>query len=91
LELLIGDCVALLLFCLYKQITAIIISPSFPGWLAPLSFNPIRRVSAGLAIGTPGRRTTRPAGAGRRLLMSRVQDACACCGRPLLAPHRFGT
>jgi hypothetical protein len=44
IELVIGDCVALLLFCLYKQITAIALSPTFPGWLAPLAFNPIRFV-----------------------------------------------
>jgi hypothetical protein len=27
---------------LYKQITALIFLPSFPGWLAPLAFNPVR-------------------------------------------------
>jgi hypothetical protein len=41
-ELLVGDCVALLCFALYKQIAAIVLSPSFPGWLAPLSFSPLR-------------------------------------------------
>eukprot|EP00884_Botryococcus_braunii_P022712 jgi/Botrbrau1/9124/Bobra.160_3s0001.1 len=41
-ELLIGDCVSLICFALYKQITALIFLPSFPGWLAPLSFNPVR-------------------------------------------------
>jgi hypothetical protein len=34
--------VALLCFALYKQIAAIVLSPSFPGWLAPLSFSPLR-------------------------------------------------
>ncbi|PSC75087.1 secretion system [Micractinium conductrix] len=41
-ELLIGDCLCLLCFALYKQITAIILLPSFPGWLAPLQFSPTR-------------------------------------------------
>lgn len=42
MELLIGDCLCLLCFALYKQITAIIFLPNFPGWLAPLAFNPVR-------------------------------------------------
>ncbi|KAG2482973.1 hypothetical protein HYH03_018150 [Edaphochlamys debaryana] len=29
-------------FCLYKQITAIVLSPSFPGWMAPLDLDPTR-------------------------------------------------
>jgi len=41
-ELLIGDVVGLTSFCLYKQIAAIALSPTFPGWVAPLHFNPIR-------------------------------------------------
>lgn len=41
-ELLVGDCVALLCFALYKQIAALVLSPSFPGWLAPLGFSPLR-------------------------------------------------
>lgn len=41
-ELLVGDCLSLVSFCLYKQITAIILMPSFPGWLAPMHFSPIR-------------------------------------------------
>ena len=69
-ELLVGDCLSLVSFCLYKQvnntaqcraplscsthtrkssqmsmyaqITAIILTPSFPGWLAPMHFNPTR-------------------------------------------------
>ena len=41
-ELLVGDGVLLLTFCAYKQIAALVISPAFPGWLAPLEFNPIR-------------------------------------------------
>jgi len=30
-ELLVGDCVALVCFALYKQIAAIVLSPTFPG------------------------------------------------------------
>ncbi|KAI7846210.1 hypothetical protein COHA_000280 [Chlorella ohadii] len=41
-ELLVGDCLVLVCFALYKQITALIFLPSFPGWLAPLAFNPVR-------------------------------------------------
>ena len=68
-ELLVGDCLSLASFCLYKQvnstsqrlsctvqrrhhkanhlawcmqITAIILTPNFPGWLAPMHFNPTR-------------------------------------------------
>lgn len=41
-ELLIGDGIALVSFCLYKQISSIVLSPSFAGWLAPLKFNPVR-------------------------------------------------
>lgn len=41
-ELMVGDIVALVSFSLYKQIASIVTSPSFPGWLAPLSFNPDR-------------------------------------------------
>ncbi|PRW57903.1 hypothetical protein C2E21_3557 [Chlorella sorokiniana] len=41
-ELLVGDCLCLICFALYKQITALIFLPSFPGWLAPLAFNPVR-------------------------------------------------
>lgn len=41
-ELLVGDCVSLLSFCLYKQIAALIMMPTFPGWTAPLQFNPLR-------------------------------------------------
>ncbi|KAK9816549.1 hypothetical protein WJX72_001810 [[Myrmecia] bisecta] len=41
-ELLVGDALSLTCFCLYKQITALILMPSFPGWLAPLQFNPTR-------------------------------------------------
>ncbi|PNW74747.1 hypothetical protein CHLRE_12g511800v5 [Chlamydomonas reinhardtii] len=41
-ELLVGDVVAIINFCLYKQIAAIITSPDFPGWLAPLDFSPTR-------------------------------------------------
>lgn len=41
-ELLVGDVLLLIVFCLYKQILAIATSPAFPGWLAPLHFNPVR-------------------------------------------------
>ena len=37
-----GDAVALVSFALYKQIASIVTAPNFPGWLAPLSFNPTR-------------------------------------------------
>ena len=42
LELLIGDSLNLITFCTYKQIIAIVLSPSFPGWLSPLRFSPTR-------------------------------------------------
>jgi len=41
-ELLVGDAFLLLVFCLYKQITAIMLLPHFAGVLAPLAFNPVR-------------------------------------------------
>eukprot|EP00892_Ulva_mutabilis_P011546 jgi/Ulvmu1/8764/UM048_0019.1 len=41
-EMLVGDALLLVVFCLYKQILAITTSPAFPGWLAPLHFNPVR-------------------------------------------------
>ncbi|KAK9909820.1 hypothetical protein WJX75_007948 [Coccomyxa subellipsoidea] len=41
-ELLVGDCLALTSFCLYKQITSLLFLPDFPGWIAPLHFNPVR-------------------------------------------------
>lgn len=41
-ELLVADIVLLSSYSLYKQIAAITYSPTFPGWLAPLSFNPTR-------------------------------------------------
>lgn len=41
-ELLVGDCVSLLSFCLYKQIAALVMMPTFPGWTAPLHFNLLR-------------------------------------------------
>jgi hypothetical protein len=55
-ELLVGDALLLLIFALYKQLTAIILSPAFPGWLAPLDFAPGRFVEffsfAATLIGT---------------------------------------
>lgn len=42
LELLIGDCLGLVCFATYKQLISIVTSPAFPGWLAPLHFNPLR-------------------------------------------------
>lgn len=41
-EILVGDVVLLFAFCLYKQIMAIVMSPTFAGWLAPIGFNPVR-------------------------------------------------
>lgn len=41
-ELVTGDTLVLTAFCLYKQITAIILHPRFPGWSAPLHFNYVR-------------------------------------------------
>ena len=41
-ELLVGDTVGIISFATYKQIAAIVISPTFEGYLAPLQFNPIR-------------------------------------------------
>ncbi|PNH04979.1 hypothetical protein TSOC_008795 [Tetrabaena socialis] len=38
-ELLVGDSIAMVTFCCYKQIASIVLSPDFPGWLAPLSFS----------------------------------------------------
>jgi hypothetical protein len=35
-ELLVGDCVALVCFALYKQIAAIVLSPTFPGEMRQL-------------------------------------------------------
>lgn len=37
-----GDCLCLVCFALYKQVTALIFLPEFPGWLAPLQLNPVR-------------------------------------------------
>ncbi len=51
-ELLVGDCVSLVSFALYKQIAAIVFLPSFPGWLAPLSFNPLRFIEFGAFAAT---------------------------------------
>lgn len=51
-ELLIGDCIALVVFCLYKQISAIVLSPDFAGWLAPLHYNPVRFVEFAAFAGT---------------------------------------
>jgi hypothetical protein len=44
LELAVGDSVSLVAFALYKQITSIVLSPQFPGWFAPINYNPIRFV-----------------------------------------------
>ena len=41
-EILIGDFITLLAFCLYKQIFSIVCSPSFPGWTAPLPYDTTR-------------------------------------------------
>ncbi|GMH44884.1 hypothetical protein BSKO_12841 [Bryopsis sp. KO-2023] len=41
-EVLVGDCVSLVCFCCYKQIAAIVMMSDFPGWTAPLGFNPLR-------------------------------------------------
>ncbi|CAL5219993.1 g1934 [Coccomyxa viridis] len=41
-ELIVGDVLGIVCFCLYKQITALLFLPDFPGWLAPLHFNPVR-------------------------------------------------
>ena len=41
-ELLVGDVAAMFSFCTYKTIIALVLLPSFPGWMAPLHFNPIR-------------------------------------------------
>jgi hypothetical protein len=41
-ELLVADILLLVAFSVYKQLTAIILCRTFPGWLAPLSFNPSR-------------------------------------------------
>ncbi|KAI8463119.1 MAG: hypothetical protein J3K34DRAFT_389251 [Monoraphidium minutum] len=41
-ELLMGDSIALVAFSLWKQISSIALAPDFPGWLAPLRFNPDR-------------------------------------------------
>jgi hypothetical protein len=41
-EIIAGDVLALVVFCLYKQIMAIAMMPSFAGWHAPLAFNPLR-------------------------------------------------
>lgn len=41
-DLLVGDALLLTSFCIYKQLAAVVLSPYFPGWLAPLSFSPTR-------------------------------------------------
>lgn len=41
-ELLLGDVLTLFTFCCYKQIQSIVFSPTFPGWTAPMRFNPDR-------------------------------------------------
>jgi hypothetical protein len=41
-DLLTGDFLILTSFCLYKQIMAITMQPTFQGWLAPLHFSPLR-------------------------------------------------
>jgi hypothetical protein len=46
-ELLVGDVILLFSFTCYKQITSIIFSPSFHGWLTPLSFNVYRFLEFG--------------------------------------------
>lgn len=41
-DLVTGDALILTSFCIYKQLAAIVLSPSFPGWLSPLTFSPTR-------------------------------------------------
>lgn len=41
-ELFVGDALILLSFAVNKQIDALILAPTFPGWFAPLHFNPER-------------------------------------------------
>eukprot|EP01025_Chloroclados_australasicus_P041675 TRINITY_DN44328_c0_g2_i2.p2 TRINITY_DN44328_c0_g2~~TRINITY_DN44328_c0_g2_i2.p2 ORF type:complete len:284 (+),score=19.77 TRINITY_DN44328_c0_g2_i2:84-854(+) len=41
-ELLVGDMFCMITFCGYKQVSSMVFLPDFPGWLAPLQFNPTR-------------------------------------------------
>jgi hypothetical protein len=41
-DLIVGDALLLTSFCIYKQLAAVVLSPSFPGWLAPLTFDATR-------------------------------------------------
>ncbi|GIL47553.1 hypothetical protein Vafri_4346 [Volvox africanus] len=38
-ELVVGDAVAMVNFCLYKQIASLVLAPDFAGWMAPVAFN----------------------------------------------------
>ena len=38
-ELVVGDGIALVVTCLYRQIVHVVSSPDFPGWTSPLQFN----------------------------------------------------
>eukprot|EP01026_Neomeris_dumetosa_P043301 TRINITY_DN3622_c0_g1_i5.p3 TRINITY_DN3622_c0_g1~~TRINITY_DN3622_c0_g1_i5.p3 ORF type:complete len:258 (-),score=30.13 TRINITY_DN3622_c0_g1_i5:200-973(-) len=51
-ELLIGDMISMATFCMYKQISSIVMLPNFPGWLAPLQFNPMRLVEFACFLST---------------------------------------
>lgn len=81
-ELLVGDVISLVSFSLWKQITAIIFLPTFPGWLAPLAFNPIRFVEFGAfaatLVGTWVACATL-VGAYKMEASSGMREAAVCC------------
>ena len=68
------------------QITALIFLPSFPGWLAPLAFNPVRfleffsfaatLLGTWVASGEWGGRLAQQAG--RQAVAARAQQHCGC-------------
>ncbi|CAG9461247.1 unnamed protein product [Pedinophyceae sp. YPF-701] len=51
-ELLIGDVLAIVVFALWRQLASIALAPDFPGWLAPLAFNPGRFVELANFVAT---------------------------------------
>ena len=86
-ELLLGDVMALVVYCLYRQISGLVLQPQFQGWTAPAAFDPAHFAVSGVGVLREGWAITGPGHSSACMPITGPGHSSACM--PITGPGHY--